>query len=61
VDIKGAKLIATKTPGHEETHHIVVLACCTNGIKLLPLLMFKRKCLVTKFRKEFLSTFMPKD
>jgi hypothetical protein len=35
VDNKGAKTITIKTSGHEKTHY--------NGIKLPPMLIFKRK------------------
>ena len=45
VDIKGAKTIMIKTSGNDETRYTVVLACCTDGIKLPPLLIFKRKTL----------------
>ena len=45
VDFKGAKTIMTKTSGNEKTRYTVVLACCADGTKLPPLLMFKRKLL----------------
>jgi len=45
VDIKGAKTIMKKTTGNEKTHYTVVLACCADGTKLTPLLIFKRKML----------------
>ena len=45
VDIKGAKTIMIKTSGNEKTLYTVVLACCADGTKLPPLLIFKRKML----------------
>jgi len=45
VDVKGAKTIMIKTSGNEKTRYTVVLACCTDGTKLPPLLIFKRKTL----------------
>jgi hypothetical protein len=32
-----------KTSGHEKTHYTVILACCADGTKLPPLLIFKKK------------------
>jgi len=43
VDVKGAKTIMIKPSGNEKTHYTVVLACCADGTKLPPLLIFKRK------------------
>ena len=43
VDIKGAKTMAVQTSGHEKTHFTVVPACCADGTKLPPMIMFKRK------------------
>src|SRR5215510_1885189 len=43
--VKGAKTIMIKTSGNEKTHYTVVLACCADGTKLTPLLIFKRKTL----------------
>jgi len=40
VNVKGAKTIMIKTSGNEKTHYTVVLACCADGTKLLPLLIF---------------------
>src|SRR5215510_2225593 len=34
-----------KTSGNEKTHYTVVLACCADGTKFPPLLIFKRKSL----------------
>ena len=45
VDVKGAKTIMIKTSGNKKTHYNVVLACCADGTKLPPLLIFKRKML----------------
>ena len=45
VDIKGAKTIMIKTSSNEKTRYTVVLACCADGTKLPPLLIFKRKTL----------------
>ena len=43
VDVKGAKTIITKTSGNEKTRYTVNLACCADGTKLHPTLIFKRK------------------
>jgi len=43
VDVKGAKTIMTKTSGNEKMRYTVVLACCADGTKFPPLLIFKRK------------------
>ena len=43
VEVKGARMVAVKTTGHEKTHFTVVLACCADGIKLPPVIIFKRK------------------
>lgn len=48
VDAKGVKTTAVKTSGREKTHFTVVLACRTDGAKLLPMIIFIRK----KFPKE---------
>jgi len=45
LDVKGAKTIMIKTSGNEKTRYTVVLACCADGTKLPPLLIFKRKTL----------------
>lgn len=45
VDVKGAKTVTIKTSGNEKTRYTVVLACCADGSKLPPLLIFKRKTL----------------
>lgn len=45
VNEKGAKTVSIKTSGHEKTHYTVVLACCADGTKLPPMLIFKRKTL----------------
>ena len=42
VDVKGAKTIMIKTSGNEKTRYTVVLACCADGTKLPPLLIFKK-------------------
>jgi len=44
VDVKGAKTIMIKTSGNENTRY-TVLACCADGTKPPPLLIFKRKTL----------------
>ena len=44
VDVKGAKTVMTKMSGNENTHY-TVLACCADGTKLPPLLIFKRNML----------------
>ena len=43
VDVKGAKTIMIKTFGNEKMRYTVHLACCADGTKLHPLLIFKRK------------------
>jgi hypothetical protein len=43
VDNKGYKTITIKICGHEKTHYTVVLSCCTDGTKLPPMIIFKRK------------------
>ena len=43
--VEGAKTIMIKTSGNEKTRYTVVLACCADGTKLPPLLIFKRKTL----------------
>jgi len=45
VDFKGAKTIMIKTSGYEKRLYTIVLACCADGTKLPPLLIFKRKTL----------------
>ena len=45
VDVKGAKTIMIKTSSNENTCFTVVLACCADGTRLPPLLIFKRKTL----------------
>jgi hypothetical protein len=45
VDVKGAKTIIIKTSCNEKMCYTVVLACCADGTKLPPLLIFKRKIL----------------
>ncbi|CAL4062438.1 unnamed protein product, partial [Meganyctiphanes norvegica] len=43
VDSKGVHSVTVKTTGHEKTHYTVVLTCCADGTKLLPMVIFKRK------------------
>jgi len=45
VDVKGTKTIMIKTSGNEKTRYTVVPACCADGTKLPPLLIFNRKTL----------------
>jgi len=45
VDGKDGKTVMIKTSGNEKTRYTVVLACCADGTKLPPLLIFKRKTL----------------
>ena len=45
MDVKDGKTIMLKTSGNEKTRYTVVLACCADGTKLPPLLIFKRKTL----------------
>jgi transposase-like protein len=43
VDTCGVKTVSITTTGQEKTHFTVMLACCADGTKLKPLLIFKRK------------------
>jgi len=43
VDVKDARKIMVKALGNEKTRYTVVLACCADGTKLPPLLIFKEK------------------
>lgn len=43
VDDNGVKTVTVKTSGHEKSHYTVVLACCADGTKLPPMLIFKGK------------------
>ena len=43
VESRGSKTVFVKTTGHEKTRFTVVLACLANGIKLKPMVVFKRK------------------
>lgn len=43
VNEKGEKTVTVRTTGHEKSHFTVVLACCADGTKLPPMLIFKRK------------------
>ncbi|GFU30538.1 pogo transposable element with KRAB domain [Trichonephila clavipes] len=45
VDIQGASSIPINTTGNERTSFTVVLCCAANGLKLSPMLIFKRKTL----------------
>ena len=45
MDVKGSKTIMVETSGKEKARYTVVLACCADGTKLPPLLIFKRKTL----------------
>ena len=61
MNIKGAKIMAAKTSGHGKTH-FTVLACCTDGTKLPPMIMFKRKTFPKeRIQMELLSMCMKKD
>lgn len=40
---KGEKSISVRMTGHEKSHFTVVLACCADGTKLPPMIIFKRK------------------
>lgn len=40
---KGQKSVNIVTTGHEKSHFTVVLACCGDGSKLPPMVIFKRK------------------
>ena len=43
VTTRGSKMVLIKTIGLEKTHYTAILACCADGTKLLPILIFKRK------------------
>ncbi|GFW43498.1 pogo transposable element with KRAB domain [Trichonephila clavipes] len=43
VDVQGASSIPINTTGNERTSFNVVLCCAANGLKLPPMLIFKRK------------------
>lgn len=43
VEWKGVKNVTVKTSGQKKTHFTVILSCCSDEIKLLPLLIFIRK------------------
>ena len=43
VGAKGAETVAVRTSGQEKTHLTVVLACCADGTKLPPVIIFTRK------------------
>ena len=43
VGVEGAKTVAVETSGHEKTLFTLVLACCADGTKLPPTIIFKRK------------------
>jgi hypothetical protein len=43
VEIKGIKSVSIKTTGNEKHRFTVVLACCADGTKLPPMIIFKRK------------------
>ncbi|KFM65154.1 Pogo transposable element with KRAB, partial [Stegodyphus mimosarum] len=43
VDETGAKTASVLTTGHERTSFTCVLACAANGVKLKPMIIFKRK------------------
>ena len=53
VEEKGQKSVSIVTTGHERSHFTVVLACCGDGSKLPPMVIFKRK---TMPKTEFPST-----
>lgn len=43
IDVKGSKTVSVRSTGHEKSHFTVVLSCLANGIKLKPMVIFKRK------------------
>ena len=45
VNKSGERTVFVKTTGHVKQHFTVVLACCADGNKLKPLVIFKRKTL----------------
>jgi len=51
-----------KTSGYEKTRYTVVLACCADGTKLPPLLIFKRNTMPKdEFHMGFTFMFILKD
>lgn len=43
VDLRGTKTVTVKSTGHEKSRFTVVLSCLANGVKLKPMVIFKRK------------------
>ncbi len=43
LDKAGTKTVFVRTTGHEKTHFTVVLCCMSDGTKLPPMVIFKRK------------------
>ena len=43
VGVKGTKTMAIKMSGHKKTYFTGVLACCTDGTMLPPMILLKRK------------------
>lgn len=46
---KGVKTVTVKTSGHEKSYYTVVVACCADGTKLPPMLIFKRKTMPKEY------------
>ena len=56
VDFKGQKTITVKTTGAEKSYMTVVLSCLADGMKLPPMVVFKRKTMPKeKFPQAFWS------
>ena len=59
---RGEKTILVKTTGHEKSRFTVVLACLANGVRLKPMVIFKRKTQPKrKFPAGVVAHNQPKD
>lgn len=59
VDNKGTKTLMIKTCGNEKMCNAAVLACCADGLKLLPCESLNKKhCLNVKLHMEFIFMFI---
>lgn len=43
IDFKGSKTVTVRSTGHEKSRFTVVLSCLASGVKLKPMIIFKRK------------------
>jgi hypothetical protein len=46
VENKGAVTITIKTSGRDKTHYTAIVACCTSGAILPPVLILKRETII---------------